>query len=146
MAKGIITFKDLDDAKKSLDNYKKTVIQNPTGNPGVEGATYKITDESSTFIEDGEKITKSIEIIRFYKGDKEVGYIKFYPATTKVAAVQGRKVQPGVYVTVVVGGENESTIFKRLQTQFGDRMSVSNVQKLKETNLLNIYKSITNGR
>ena len=81
-----------------------------------------------------------------YKNNKEIGYIKLYPVTTKIAAVQGRKTQPGVYVTVVVGGENESTIFKRLQTQFGNKMTVSNVQKLKETNLLNIYKSITDGR
>ena len=141
MAKGIISYNTPEELKNRLDLFKRG-ITSKEGSSGVQGATVKIEFKPTRILNPETKQIEdsTVETATYYdsKTGKEVGYLKFLPSTDSDSE----------YI-VISGGPEESAIYSHVVSKFINHISARTAQtkkSIKETNLLNIYKSITNGR
>jgi hypothetical protein len=141
MAKGIISYDTPEELKKRLELFKNA-ITGKEGSSGVQSANVKIEFKPTRILNPETKQIEdsTVETAVYYdnKTGKEVGYLKFLPSTDSDSE----------YI-IISGGPEESAIYSNAESKFTSHISGRTAQTkkpIKETSLLNIYKSITNGR
>jgi hypothetical protein len=134
--KGLITADSKEELSQIVSNIKNNFFNNPNNNKGIEKAIVSIKKE----------------LLKTIQGEKEIDVFYLYSPLNKEKALAYIKLIPGLEdneMIVLVGGEEEQNVFKKIKNFTGDKMStrVAQTKKpIKETKLLNIYKNIVYGK
>jgi hypothetical protein len=134
--KGLITANSNEELNKIVDNIKNNFLTNSHSNKGVEKAIVSIKKE----------------LLKTIQGEKEIDVAYLYSPLNKEKALAYIKFIPGLEnneMVILVGGEEEQNVFKKIKNFTGDKMSMRVAQtkkSIKETKLLKIYKDIVYGK